>query len=71
MTECFQLYGHVLYRRHRPYYPLEHALYSILNHTILIPRCICTFIFLETSGVGKLFFSLLRSDIFIDVFYNR
>ncbi|XP_029347287.1 uncharacterized protein LOC100571141 [Acyrthosiphon pisum] len=53
---CFyaQLYGFKFYSQHRPYYPLEHALFSVVNHCTwsvwTMWCCICLF----TTGNGLL-----------------
>ncbi|XP_026815122.1 nose resistant to fluoxetine protein 6-like [Rhopalosiphum maidis] len=51
---CVQLYGARFYTRQIPYYPLEHALYSIVSHcTWTVPSiwvAVCHF----TSGYGPL-----------------
>ncbi|CAI6366861.1 unnamed protein product [Macrosiphum euphorbiae] len=51
---CVQLYGAKFYTRQLPYYPLEHALYSIASHCIWTLPSVWIAICLFTSGYGPL-----------------
>lgn len=57
ISVCAQLYGAVFYKRQRPYYPIEQAVYSTLCHCIwsVLSMWVGTCHF--TTGYGKLDFS--------------
>lgn len=49
-----QLYGAIFYKRHRPYYPLEQALYSTFSHCTWTVMCMWVSVCYYTSGYGLL-----------------
>lgn len=51
-----QFYGAIFYKRDRPYYVLEQALYSTLNHCTWVIFFAWVFLCHFTSGYGKLNF---------------
>ncbi|KAF0764804.1 nose resistant to fluoxetine protein 6-like isoform X2 [Aphis craccivora] len=54
LTFWAQFYGTVFYERNRPYYPLEHALYSIITHSTWPVAGIWITMSYFTSGYGIL-----------------
>lgn len=54
LTLWAQFYGTVFYERNRPYYPLEHALYSIITHSTWAVAGIWITMSYFTSGYGIL-----------------
>lgn len=50
-----QLYGSNFYKRERPYYPLEHALYSSFSHCTWTALSMWISICILTTGYGKLY----------------
>ncbi|KAF0687761.1 nose resistant to fluoxetine protein 6-like isoform X3 [Aphis craccivora] len=63
-----QLYGAKFYTWLRPYYPLEHALYKVVNNCTLTVLCMWCFICFFTFGYGNINW-IIKIDIyyFIDI----
>ncbi|KAL4143275.1 hypothetical protein QTP88_005626 [Uroleucon formosanum] len=54
MSISAQTYGTVFYERDRPYYPLEHALYSTISHCMWVIPSVWIAVCYFTSGFGLL-----------------